>query len=347
MKGVFNLNVNKVSRTFFFMILKVSPPKLHARFAREHCFLDSECIVGVASRSKVPFLQATKSWERSLWVETKDQVFMHISLIELLPPLKSYYHRGNRAWNRNKRDRDSKREKHWMIKCQKNLCVDKESCRVNGRTRQYGWLLIMNPPMRWSIIVVESFPCRHQNQSTVVLSYRKCPKINCKWMRMTFTWPRSDFAWEKDLVRMIAFQHLRFLQIIETLKSAIFQPLLVQQHLFFCAQPDDLSQVVCLLLPWNSGFWMGFSHLCFFECLGSSVFYEIAVCILPWDGIVAWSHHYYYSVCVSWLEQRGQAKGEEARSHDSYSTTIPLLLQSELEIKSWSNLFNLWDDKNS
>ena len=45
-------------------------------------------------------------------------------------------------------------------------------------------------------------------------------------------WPRSDFfAWEKDskvkegLLRMIAFQTLRFLQIIETLKSAIFQPL--------------------------------------------------------------------------------------------------------------------------
>ena len=134
-------------------------------------------------------------------------------------------------------------------------------------------------------------------------------------------------------------------------------------------------------LPWNSGFWMGFSHLCFFVCLASrgssvftvfenhpkcrilvfqfghfppiffqfktqnvnvarfarnvkcdffcdfqtlcSVFYEVAVCILPWDGIVAWSHHYYYSVCVSWLEQRGQAKGEEARSHDSnyYSAT--------------------------
>ena len=43
-------------------------------------------------------------------------------------------------------------------------------------------------------------------------------------------WPRSDFfAWEKDskvkegLLRMIAFQTLRFLQIIETLKSAIFQ----------------------------------------------------------------------------------------------------------------------------
>ena len=166
--------------------------------------------------------------------------------------------------------------------------------------------------MWWSIIVVESFPC-HQNQC------RKCPKINSKWMRMTFTWPRSDFAWEKDLVlRMIAFQHLRFLQIIETLKSAIFQPS-CPASLFLRATPTTWSR----LLPWNSGFWMGFSHLCFFECLGSSVFYEIAVCILPWDGIVAWSHHYYYSVCVSWLEQRGQAKGEEARSHDSnyYSAT--------------------------
>ena len=118
--------------------------------------------------------------------------------------------------------------------------------------------------MWWSIIVVESFPC-HQNQC------RKCPKINSKWMRMTFTWPRSDFAWEKDLVlRMIAFQHLRFLQIIETLKSAIFQPS-CPASLFLRATPTTWSR----LLPWNSGFWMGFSHLCFFVCLasrGSSVF---------------------------------------------------------------------------
>ena len=163
--------------------------------------------------------------------------------------------------------------------------------------------------MWWSIIVVESFPC-HQNQC------RKCPKINSKWMRMTFTWPRSDFAWEKDLVlRMIAFQHLRFLQIIETLKSAIFQPS-CPASLFF-ARPEVVGCPGIQVFEWV------FPTFVFFECLGSSVFYEIAVCILPWDGIVAWSHHYYYSVCVSWLEQRGQAKGEEARSHDSnyYSAT--------------------------
>ena len=63
-----------------------------------------------------------------------------------------------------------------------------------------------------------------------------------------------------------------------------------------------------------------------FLCLGSSCLAVYS--ILPWDGIVAWSHHYYYSVCVSWLEQRGQAKGEEARSHDSlfhyYSATYSM-----------------------